>query len=284
MSIELITGKAGTPHISSNDYRAFNRANFGQGKYIFDDEDNMAVSVSPITGNITIAKGSCLWSGMHIRVSIQENLTYITPTTSQTVGVYLHYVKEPTSLVETVEFVVTVGTEPTPVIDSLDDNTMEAYALFYSFTASSTAAENETYGFTAAKSHEELETLVNNAHSETVLFEGNANINSTISLTESLRNFYEVEFIHALGGDPISGRRLVSQIPSVGENIDIPMFGAGKWSNTNDTYLKVMTVRLLIKNETELVYTNGQSIFIGNAILENDPVGITKIIGVGRKK
>lgn len=275
--IELITGHGSDNHISSNDFRAFNRANFGQGRYILKDENNMAVTVSAATGGISIASGSCMWSGMHIRLSSAESLTYVVPTTSQTVGVYLHYTKNADTLVEAVELKAFIGSVPSPIIDKLSDNTTEAYTLLYSFTASATAITNAEYAFEMAKSNDEIESLIAEANSETVLFSGSAALNSSITLTESFRNFRELIFY--VGSD-FCGRVLTSDIS--GGNIDVPMFGASKWSNTNDTYLRVATVRLSITSETKLQYTNGQYIVIGSAIAEQDKLPILKIKGIGR--
>lgn len=286
MAIELITGVGAEPHISSNDFRAFNRANFGQGRYILKDADDMAITVSAPTGNISIAEGSCLWSGMHIRVSSQENLTYVVPTTAQTVRVYLHYTKNSETQVESVEFVVTVGEELAPIVDNLGDSTVEAYTVFYSFTASSSSITNAIYDFQPAKSHAELETLVDNSHSETILFDGIAAPNTTINLSESFRSFYEIEIIsdwEESNYPNLHKRMLTSQLEPSGGVIDVAMLGAAKWANTNDTYLRVATARLNITNDKTLVYSNGQYIIIGNAISEQDDIPIRKIIGIGRK-
>ena len=60
------------------------------------------------------------------------------------------------------------------------------------------------------------------------------------------------------------------------------MFGASKWSNTNDTYLRIATARLSITSDTKLQYTNGQYIYVGIAIAEQDKLPIVKIKGIGR--
>lgn len=275
--IELITGHGSDNHISSNDFRAFNRANFGQGRYILKDENNMAVTVSAATGNISIASGSCMWSGMHIRLASAESLTYVVPTTTQTAGVYLHYTKNTDTLIESVEIKAFVGSAPSPIVDTLSDNTTEAYTLFYSFSASSTEATNAEYAFKFAKSNDEIENLIEEANSETILFLGSAALNSSITLTESFRNFRELIFYTNYS---TCGRVLASDIS--GGNIDVPMFGAAKWSNTNDTYLMVATARLSITSDTKLQYTNGQYILVGSAIAEQDKIPIVKIKGIGR--
>lgn len=129
MSIELITGKSATAHISANDFRAINRANYGPGRYILKDADNMQVSIYA-NGTVSILKGSCMWSGMHIRCEDPGILKFTPPTTRAAISVYLHYVKDVETLNESVEWVVSVGGDPSPMVDNVADNTMEAYTLF----------------------------------------------------------------------------------------------------------------------------------------------------------
>ena len=159
----------------------------------------------------------------------------------------------------------------------MNDNTTETYTLIYSFSASSTEVTNAEYAFKFAKSNDEIENLIEEANSETVLFSGSAALNSSITLTESFRNFRELVFYV---GDNFCGKVLSSDIS--GGNIDVPMFGAAKWSNTNDTYLRIATARLSITSDTKLQYTNGQYILIGSAIAEQDKLPIVKIKGIGR--
>lgn len=275
--IELITGHGESNHISSNDFRAFNRANFGQGRYILRDENNLDIKVSAITGEIVIASGSCMWSGMHIRIAAAETLGYIVPTASQTVGVYFHYIKNTETLVESVELVVFVGSTPEPIVNFLGDATTEAYTLFYSFTATSSEITNAKYDFLFSKNNDEIEKLIEEANSETVLFSGSAALNSDIALTDSFRNYRELIFYC---GNNLCGRILTSDI--AGDIIDVSMLGASKWSNTNDTYLKVATARLSIVSDTKLQYTNGQYILIGAAVAEQDKIPIVQIKGIGR--
>ena len=132
----LITGHGETEHITSFDARAYNRATFGDGKYILQDEDNLKTQVSALTGTIQISKGSCLWSGMHIRVEEEGSISYTSPASTNYVYVWLHYVRNPENLVESVEFVTTTGTKPETslIVDNLNEDMTEAYTLFCSFT------------------------------------------------------------------------------------------------------------------------------------------------------
>lgn len=65
MAIELITGTSGTPHISSDDVRAFNRAMFGNGNYI------VSGCAAQITGpnSVHINAGELMLGGAHVRIT-----------------------------------------------------------------------------------------------------------------------------------------------------------------------------------------------------------------------
>lgn len=151
LSVELITGHADDNHVTSFDARAFNRATLGKGKYILQDADNLRVQISGLTGTIQISAGSCLWSGMHIKVEEEGVITYTTPATTDYVYVWLHYLRNPETLVESVDFVTTTGTRPDSALitDTLTDEATEAYTLFCSFThdVSTNTAQGESLEF-----------------------------------------------------------------------------------------------------------------------------------------
>ncbi len=287
MAIELITGVGADNHVSSNDFRAFNRANFGQGKYVLNDAENMNWFVSAPTGEITINTGSLMWSGMHIRNASNLTLTYPVPTSSTPIYIYLYYSKNTDTLIESVDFVVSVGKEVMPVVDNLSDNTITAYTLFGSFVATSSTASNFINGFQKVKNNEEIERLVAYAHEETVLFEGEARVNSYITLSESFRNFYELEFI---GEDDESShptaaksRVLVSQIDNVGSYLGVTLTGADKWNNAVDGFARFMPWLLQIKSDVLLETIATSRILIESSVSRRSDGYISKIIGIGRR-
>jgi hypothetical protein len=251
----------------------------------------MEIIVSAPTGNVVVSAGSCMWSGMHIRLSSQETLRYTVPASAQKVSVYLHYTKNVDTQVEAVEFVLSVGSERSTT-NHLEDGTVEAYTLFCSFTANSSTFSNMTLHFTPSMSHEELEKLVDYAHEEVVLFEGEAHENEIINLNESFRSFYEIEFV-ARGTDDVtpngnSRRVLVSQIKNNGEFIEVPIIGADL-SPEYPKYgviVRFMPWLLQIRSDTSLYAQHTRCMFLGEgmAMEEHDKGYITKIIGVGRKK
>lgn len=71
MAIELITGRAGTPHVDSFDVGAFNAATLGEGIYILSG----AVATLADANNVNISAGELLCEGRHVRITgTGENL------------------------------------------------------------------------------------------------------------------------------------------------------------------------------------------------------------------
>ena len=278
MAIELITGVGETNHVSSNDFRAFNRAIFGQQRYILKDADNMDVVVSAVTGDISIATGSCVWSGMHIRIASIENLKYIVPVSTQRINVYLHYTKSTETFVESVEFVVLQGSEASPIVNELDDDTIEAYTLFYSFDATSTAISNINKAFDSVVSQSDIVDEVNksiaNATATTVLFEGEAGVGSTIDLSESFKNFKELEIAFAGVGVvyPLGHARILTQ--NIAEKFSV---GAvlGMASLT-----EAINIGFECKSETKFYVDGGNGVYITSK--SSYTANVRKIVGIGR--
>lgn len=156
MSIELITGYAGRPHISSNDIRSINRGIFGKGRYIIKDADDMAVTISPAVGTLSIAPGSVIWSGMHIRNAEELTLNYAVPAGTQNYYVYFYYAKDAdNNFIESVE--VVISTEEKTTTDVLNDSTVDAYTLFYKFTQTASSIVSQNYNFDLIASIEDFD-------------------------------------------------------------------------------------------------------------------------------
>lgn len=148
MALKFVTAKAGAAHISSADWKSLNRGIMGRGKYILIDTENNSQNgyiVSPAQGEVSIPPCSLMWSGAHIRNTTTTVLKYTPPTVDSTINVWLHYLKNADSGVETLEFVLTVNEQPTPVIDEIEDNALEAYTLFCYFTHKVGSTEEEYY-------------------------------------------------------------------------------------------------------------------------------------------
>ena len=73
MTVELITGHAGSAHISSADDGWYNAGTVGTGKYVLNTGTQLAAEVQS-ANLVTIGVGDALFEGRHIRVSATENV------------------------------------------------------------------------------------------------------------------------------------------------------------------------------------------------------------------
>ena len=73
MTVELITGHAGSAHISSADDGWLNVGTFGSDKYVLDTGTQFAAEVQS-ANLVTIGIGDAVFEGRHIRVSATENV------------------------------------------------------------------------------------------------------------------------------------------------------------------------------------------------------------------
>ena len=73
MTIELITGHAGSAHISAADDGWYNVGVVGSGKYVLDTGTQLACTVQS-ANLVTIGVGDAVFEGRHVRVSVAENV------------------------------------------------------------------------------------------------------------------------------------------------------------------------------------------------------------------
>lgn len=73
MTVELITGHAGSAHVSSADDGWLNVGAFGAGKYVLDTGTRLACTVQS-ANLVTIGVGDAVFEGRHVRVSVAENV------------------------------------------------------------------------------------------------------------------------------------------------------------------------------------------------------------------
>lgn len=109
MAIELITGMSGTPHISSDDVRAFNRVMFGAGNYVL--EGCEAQITSP--NNVHINPGELMLGGGHSRITgTGENATIQNGAAGKvrTDAICVHYTRN-SGGIESVAIQVVKGTD-----------------------------------------------------------------------------------------------------------------------------------------------------------------------------
>ena len=111
MAIELVTGKAGVPHVDSEDVGAFNAYSLGSGAYIMSGCEVTAKSAN----SVNIAAGEILWEGRHIRVKGSgESLAVDNGQTGYNRRdlITMNYAKDPNGI-ESVSFKVVKGTATT---------------------------------------------------------------------------------------------------------------------------------------------------------------------------
>lgn len=73
MAIELITGHAGSAHVSSADAGWLNAGTFGSGKYVLDTLNKLACNVQS-ANLVTIGTGDAVFEGRHVHVSSAESV------------------------------------------------------------------------------------------------------------------------------------------------------------------------------------------------------------------
>lgn len=73
MTIELITGHAGSAHVSSTDAGWYNVGTVGANKYVLDTGTQFACEVQS-ANLVTVGVGDALFEGRHVRISATENV------------------------------------------------------------------------------------------------------------------------------------------------------------------------------------------------------------------
>lgn len=162
MSLNFVTGKRGGAHISSADWRSLNRGIVGEGKFYLEDTTSNSSGdflANASEGQITVPPRSFIWSGAHIRNDSLYVVDYVPPTSTSNVVLWFHYTKDINTGIESIEFVTTVDSQPSPIADVIEDNTLEAYTAVYSFThdAENLVAKDGTEFFKNANSLKILE-------------------------------------------------------------------------------------------------------------------------------
>ena len=74
MAIELVTGHAGSAHVSSADVGQFNAGTVGTGKYVLNTGTKFACNVQSANA-ATIGTGDAIFEGRHVRVSSTESVS-----------------------------------------------------------------------------------------------------------------------------------------------------------------------------------------------------------------
>ena len=114
MTVELITGFAGTPHIGSDDVGAFNAGLVGPGDYALTTGNQLKATMSN-ANTIAVQSGDAVLNGRHVHLTGTTTATVQSGTQGQKRNdiAVLRYSKNTTSGVETCQLVVIKGTPTT---------------------------------------------------------------------------------------------------------------------------------------------------------------------------
>lgn len=114
MAIELITGYAGSGHISSSDAGGFNAGVCGTGQYVLPTLDRFACTIES-SNQLRISSGDAVNQGRHIRIPYGSSEAVTIENGSQGKSrndlIVIAYTKDQTTGVEAAEIVVHKGTE-----------------------------------------------------------------------------------------------------------------------------------------------------------------------------
>lgn len=114
MTVELITGYAGTPHIGSDDIGAFQAGIVGPGDYALATGNQLRATMSN-ANTIAVQSGDAVLNGRHVHLTGTTTATVQSGTQGQKRNdlVVLRYTKNTTTGVETCSIVVLKGTPTT---------------------------------------------------------------------------------------------------------------------------------------------------------------------------
>lgn len=114
MTVELITGFAGTPHIGSDDVGAFNAGLVGPGDYALTTGNQLKATMSN-ANTIAVQSGDAVLNGRHVHLTGTTTATVQSGTQGQKRNdlAVLRYTKNTTTGVETCSIVVLKGTPTT---------------------------------------------------------------------------------------------------------------------------------------------------------------------------
>ena len=131
MSVELITGYSGEPHISSADDGARNIGTFGSGKYVLPTGTELSCSIQG-ANTAVIGAGDVLFEGRHVRITGTNEVAL--DNGAQGINrndiVCLYYSRDTSTTVEAVTLVVLkgTGTSGTPVDPTIPSGSIAAGA------------------------------------------------------------------------------------------------------------------------------------------------------------
>lgn len=197
MTMELVTGHAGTAHVSGADVGAFNAGTIGSGTYIL---TSSLPALSMLDANtLEVPVCEILAEGRHVRITAAENVTI--ESGSQTGYrndiVYLRYNLDSGTGEETATLVVAKGTTVASQSDVVDPTT--AYSSASILNGASTVdialVRVSLAGLTPTPEWVVGNWIPGDARA-VVLYDNAAGTNNTITLSESAANFEYIDIYY----------------------------------------------------------------------------------------
>ena len=179
MTVELITGYAGTPHIGSDDIGAFQAGIVGPGDYALATGNQLKATMSN-ANTIAVQSGDAVLNGRHVHLTGTTTATVQSGTQGQKRNdlAVLRYTKNTTTGVETCSIVVLKGTpttgaptDPAHTTGSILDGVATLVPLFNVLKPMKDVWDSLT---------------------PTVLWEGTSGKTGTLPLAESITDFREL--------------------------------------------------------------------------------------------
>lgn len=156
MGTQIGNGHTGTEHMTAARWQAVFKSLWGADNVVFKTGSELAITVTPGTGTVTIADGVFSFNGVLGTVETSDSATYVKPASEGAyakIGVAIKYTKNSETLVESLDVVCLKSTETTSVElaqaltidygdDTIDGATTEAYYPLYEFIVNSIADSN----------------------------------------------------------------------------------------------------------------------------------------------
>lgn len=274
MTVELITGYSGTPHIGSDDVQHLIAGIVGGGSYALDTGKGLAIAVNS-ANSVTIDTGDAIIAGgAHVRVAAAEKLT----VTSGAQGVKrndlvcLRYTKasdnkESAALV-VVKGTATSGTPADPAVNtgSIINGKATVDMPLYRLPISGVSLGTPVKLFSVSPTLASLGDSVSHAK-EVVLYDNPSGTNGNVTLKETSANFEHIDvFAGKLDGynGGYTSVRLYAPNGKRG-TVLVPVYVS------NGNVLQLAWAKFLVSGATIYQEANGAINFDGHGISYFDP-------------
>ena len=274
MTIELVDGHGGKPHISGEDLGDFKAGILGDAGYVFKRANMLAATLNG-SNSITIATGSGIMptSGRHFRVTAPETLTITSGTQGQNRNdliVVRATTDEESTTVETATLVVLRGTPTSGT--ATDPATQDGDLPLYRLQLTGVSVAEPIALFDVMVPYSDFRDSISH-----VLYESEQGSKGAITLSDSAANYDYLEFFWKHDDGACGSQRIAD--PN-GKTI-----GINATSSTSYGYLWFAYKGMNISGTQCTLNTDhavGELGFTNDGTMERrkqDKLGITKVIG-----